>query len=253
MKKDRIAEELKQMKSMEMREGIHIPVPHFFYIEKYGRRVEEQMNVILPELGRREWFLFQTDGIWKEGSILHHFCAELEKHAKLGREYGECVVIELDAEVRQREEFIRFLEYLKTKEEQISFLFTMKQSKDTVSAERCVEQYFFVRTVYAAPYTVEEQLDVIDKICKRYQWSISSRAVQTLRAGLLEKEWESGEKVACRLENTVCRVLYEAVLEGQMREMCLTSQMAQQFLEHIGKEITQKITIGFARGGYEYE
>lgn len=40
------------------------------------------------------------------------------------------------------DEFLEFLTYLKTLEEKIVFLFTVKQGKNTVYIQECVEQYF---------------------------------------------------------------------------------------------------------------
>ena len=130
--------EINHLKELEVNTGVKIPMPNFFYIEKYGRKLEDQMEELLPVLGKKEWFLFKTDCRFKEGGLLHNFIIELEKHAKLGKDYDECILVELTEDIQLNEEFPEFLYYLKSQEEKIYFIFTMKQSKDTAFIQECI-------------------------------------------------------------------------------------------------------------------
>lgn len=250
-----IAEEMEQIKNMETREGISVPLPHYFYIQRYGRKIEEQMTDIISKIGKREWFLFRTDSAFRQEGLLRSFLLELEKHAKLGREYQECVVLEFDEDICQQDELYKLFEYLKSREEQFYFLFTMKQTKNTVSIQRCMEQYFFVRTIYAEPYQTDEQLEFIRDACEEYQCGLHEDAVQVLWDGLADKKWEENEFVACNLKNSVYRLIYESAIEGEFKgkRLSLSKDMAMKFLEHLDRKIVEKMAIGFCKGGYSYE
>lgn len=248
-----MADEINRLKNIEIMEGMKVPVPHFFYIQRYGREIGEQMEDILSCINKKSWFLFRTDAVFRQEGLFRSFLLELEKHAKLGREYQECVVLELDEDICHQEEFPKLLEYLKSKEEQFFFLFTMKKSRNTVSIQRSMEQYFFVRTIYAGQFRVEEQLDIIRNTCEEYHCRLSEKAVQILWDGLENKKWEENEFVACRLKNSVCKLLYEEVLKGEFKEQQITTEMAFKLLEHMDNEMVKKVAIGFCKGGYSYE
>ncbi len=211
-------QEIKQLKLLEERMGIKVPLPNFFYVEKYGRNLVEQMEYILTVIGRKEWFLFSTDCRFKEGGLLHNFVIELEKHANLGKEYTGCVLIELSEDILQEEEFETFLNYLKLLEDKNYFLFTMKESQNTVFVQECMEQYFFVRIIQAQKYSTLEQWEEIRKVCEEYQFEIENEAEKYMKVQLTKREWKEEEQVLCRLRNVTCSMVYENMVEAVLGE-----------------------------------
>lgn len=245
--------EIERLISLEAELGIKLPFPKFFYIQRYGRRPEDEMERILSRIGRKEWFLFQINPEWKDKEMTEHFLLELEKHARVGKTYGGCVLIEFPEAIDMGEQLKPFFEYLKSQEENFDVLFTMKQSKNTVSVQQCMEQYFFVRTICAEEYSVEEQLGVIRNICEEYCFQLDSKAVEILMEGLKRKEWRIEERTVNSLRNKTCGMLYQAVMQEGVKEQFVTEEMALHMLEHMEKGISKKITFGFDRGGISYE
>lgn len=266
--------EMKKLKMLEEIRGMKMPLPNFFYVERYGRTAEEQMKDLLTGIGKKEWFLFKTDVRNKEGGLLHNFVMELEKYAKLGKEYDECVLIELSDEIHLEDEFEEFVEYLKSLENRIYFLFTMKQSKNTAFVQECMEQYFFVRVIEAKEYSVQEQLEEIKNACGEYQYEITKDAETAFRMTLEKKEWKAEEQVLCRLRNGVRSMVYERMLESDMSDYkgstntketeiskndavmtvgSFTSQMAKKMLSKLESDNKKRAVIGFNQGGLLYE
>lgn len=249
--------EMKQLRLLEERRGMKMPLPNFFYVERFGRCVHEQMDEILTGLGKREWFLFKTDIRSKEGGLIDNFTIELEKYAKLGKSYDECVLIEFAEGIHIEEEFEEFVSYLKSLEDKIYFLFTMKQSRNTAYVQKCIEQYFFVRTIEAKKYSVEEQLEEIKKICGEYKYTIDKEAEIVLKNKLEKKEWKAEEQVLCRLRNGVCSMVYEGLLQTELPDGASTwsfsSEMAEKMLFKMEPESKKRAIIGFNQGGLLYE
>lgn len=253
--------ELKQLKMLEEERGMKMPLPNFFYIERYGRGAREQMDEILTGIGKKEWFLFKTDVKNKEGGLLHNFVMELEKYAKLGKAYDECVLIEFSEDIHMEEEFEEFAAYLKSLENRIYFLFTMKQTKNTAVVQECMEQYFFVRTIVAEEYSVQEQLEEIRNTCKEYQYEMTKEAETAFRDKLDKKEWGVEEQVLCRLRNGVCSMVYEGMLQTELTEAeksvaatwSFTLKMAEKMLSKMEPENKKRSIIGFNQGGLQYE
>jgi len=122
--------EIRKIRLLEKKRGFKLPIPNFFFVERFGRCAQEQMENLLLEVNKREWFLFKADVRSKEEGLLSGFMMELEKYAKLGKVYDECVLIELSEEMYGEDDFEEFVAYLKSLEDKIYFVFTMKQSKN---------------------------------------------------------------------------------------------------------------------------
>lgn len=243
--------EVKQLKMLEKKRGLKMPLPNFFYVERYGRCAEEQMDELIGEIGRKEWFLFKTDVRNKEGGLLHSFIIELEKHAKVGKEYDECVLIEFSEEILLEEGFEEFIEYIKTMEDRIYFIFSMKQSKNTASVQKCTEQYFFIRKILAKEYLIEEQWKIIKDTCEEYGFAITKEAEEYFKEELEKREWKAEEQLKCKLRNAVCSVVYEGMMESE-NGMC-TLDMAKKMLLKTEPEHKKRAIIGFSQGGLQYE
>ena len=248
-----ITEELVELEYMTKTAGKKVPVPKFFYIERYGRCLEEQMKDILPSMGNKSWFLFKTDGRFGEGNLLQSFVLELEKYASIGKEYRECILIEFTEDVIQKDGFMELLEYLKRQQESFNFIFTMKDSKNTASIQKCLEQYFFVRRIEAKAYEVEEELEAIRCTCAEYGVTLEGKAEETLRRGLERIAWETGDYVFQRLENGTSKMIYELLWEKAEFKREVSAELAGQILENIGQSTKKKHVIGFRQGGYAYE
>lgn len=246
-----ILQELHKIRNIESREGIKIPLPQFFYVQKYGRRIQDQVQEILRAVGRKEWFLFKTEDSFPETGLRRNFVTELEKHAGIGKEFEGCVFIELTKETLLREEFTEFLEYLKERESKLYYMFIIRRPKDAVSVQKWIEQYFFVRTVCAEDYSVEEQLTMVEDICEEYGFHIDPKAKTLLINGLKSKEWKEDDYVDYRLRNEVCTIIYETILEHQTKSCRFSPEMAWKLLENLQKEHAEEITFGFNKREFE--
>lgn len=51
-----ILQELDKIKDVEMNEGIGTPIPNYLYIQRYGRKAQEQMDKILQNIGKKTGF-----------------------------------------------------------------------------------------------------------------------------------------------------------------------------------------------------
>ena len=254
--------EMKMLKMLEEKNGVKMPLPNFFYVKRYGRSAQEQMVELLAGIGKREWFLFKTDIRNKEGSLIDVFSMELEKYAKLGKTYDECVLIDISDDIDIEEGFEEFITYLKTLEDKIYFLFTMKQSKNTAFVQECMEQYFFIRKIEAKVYSVEEQLETVKSICEDYRYTIVPEAERMLREALEKKKWKAEEQVLCKLKNVVRSMVYEGMMEagfldgGTVEAVAagsFTPKMAEKMLSKIEPENKKRAVIGFSQGGLQYE
>lgn len=246
-----ILQELNKISSIESREGIKVPLPKFFYVQRYGRKVQDQVMEILRTVGRKEWFLFRTEDDFPETGLRRNFVTELAKNAGIGKEFEGCVFIELSRNTLLREEFAEFMEFLKDRENKLYYVFTAKKSKYAVSVQKCIEQYFFVRTVYAESYSVEEQLAMVKDICEEYGFHISPKVKTLLVNGLKSKEWKEDDYVDYRLRSEVCTILYEAVMEQQTGGCRFSPEMAWSLLENLQKGNAEEITFGFNKREFE--
>ena len=246
-----ILQELDQIRDIESRGKIKVPRPKFFYVQRYGRKAQDQVQEILQTVGRREWFPFKTQDNFPEAGLCRNFVTELAKHAGTGKEFEGCVFIELSKDTLLRDEFAEFMEFLKEQESKLYYVFTTKKPKDAVSVQKCIEQYFFVRTVYAESYSVEEQLDMVKDICEEYGFHISSKVKTLLVNGLKSKEWKEDDYVDYRLRSEVCTVIYEAVLEQHTGNYRFSPEMAWSLLENLQKGNAEETTFGFHKREFE--
>ena len=246
-----ILQELNQIRDIESGVGIKVPLPKFFYVQRYGRKAQDQMKEIFRVLGGKEWFLFKTENNFPEAGLRRNFVTELGKHAGIGKEFEGCVLIEVSKDTLLREEFTEFLEFLKEQEDKLYYMFTTKKSKDAVSIQKCIEQYFFVRTVYAEDYSVEEQLAMIEDICGEYGFDVIAKTKTLLMNGLKSKEWKEDDYVDCRIRNEVSAIIYEAVLEQQSKSCIISPEMAWKLLENLQKGNAEETTFGFHKREFE--
>lgn len=247
-----IVNEISRIRSMEQSEAVNIPLPHFCYVQRFGRKIEEQMPEILTLIGKKKWFLFQTGQAYRKDGLLPGLLLELGKHAEPGREYHECVVIEIEEDFCRQGEWTDFLEYLQSRENQFFFLFTMKQTRNIVFVQQWLEQYFFLRMIEAEPYKTEEQLDIIQKQCKKCGFTLDNTDINTLHEELVGRKWKENEWVVRKLQTAVYHSLYRMAVEenaGKDR----SQEILMGVLEYLDRIPVKEKVIGFCQEDNCYE
>ena len=247
-----IVNEISRIRSIEQSVGVKIPLPHFFYIQKFGRKIDEQMPEILALIGKKKWFLFQTGQVYRKEGLLSSLLLELEKHTDPGREYQECVVIEIEEDICKQGEWTAFLEYLQSKEDQFYFLFTMKQTKNMAFVQQGMERYFFLRTIGAEAYKAEEQLDIIRRHCEKCGFTLDNADINGLYEKLSGKEWKENEWVARKLQTAVYHSLYRIAIGGNV-EQNMSQKIVTEVLEYLDRIPLKEKAIGFCQEDNSYE
>lgn len=240
-----ILQELDKIKDVEINEGICTPIPNYLYIQRYGRRAQEQMDKILLKIGRKDWFLFRTEEQLCEGKLIKKFSMDLHRHADTGKEFTGCSLIEISKETLMKDELTEFLEYLKENENRIYYIFTIKDARDAVSVQKCIEQYFFTRIIYAEDFTVEEQFDIIRNTCEEYGFGIDRKEQIFIMGGLKDRKWKANEHVEFILQNAVRSVIYEAILEDKIKERLMSMELSMKLLDNLQKKAEKEKTFGF--------
>lgn len=254
-----ILHELDKIKNVEINEGICTPIPNYLYIQRYGRRAQEQMDKILSKIGKKDWFLFKTQEQSEEKKLIEKFGMALHRHADTGKDYTGCSLIEISKETLNRDELPGFLEYLKENEQQLYYLFTIKNAEDAASVQKCIEQYFFTRIVYAEEFSIEEQFDIIRNTCGEYGFSIGGREQTFIMRGLEERKWKADEHVGFILQNAARAVIYEAMLEDKIMERLISAELSKKLLSNLQKTAEKEKILGFRpreverREEYQYE
>lgn len=254
-----ILQELGKIKDVEMNEGIGMPIPNYLYIQRYGRKAQEQMDKILQNIGKKDWFFFRTEEQSSEGKLIKKFSMDLERHADTGKEFTGCSLIEISKETLMKDELPEFLEYLKENEKRLYYLFTIKNAKDAVSVQKCIEQYFFTRIVYAEEFSIEEQFDIIRNTCEKYGFSIDHKEQILIMRGLKDRKWKADEHVEFILQNAARAVIYEAILEDKTKERLMSAELSMELLENLQKKTEKEKVFGFQQReterqeAYQYE
>lgn len=254
-----ILQELDKIKDVEIKEGICTPIPNYLYIQKYGRKAQEQIDKILLKIEKKDWFLFKTEEGLCEKGLIKKFSMDLHRHADTGKEYTGCSLIEISKETLMKDELPEFLEYLKENENRIYYLFTIKNARDAVSVQKCIEQYFFSRIVYAENFSIEEQFDIIRKTCEEYGFSIEHKERIFIMRGLKDRKWKADEHVEFLLQNAARSVIYEAVLEDKIKERLMSVELSMKLLENLQEKARKEKAFGFQqrelekREEYQYE
>lgn len=254
-----ILRELDKIKDAEMYEGIRTPIPNYLYIPRYGRKLRGQMDEILARMGKKGWFFFKADEWSEGGKLVEKFNMDLQKHSDTGKEYTGCVLIELSKETLMKDGLPEFFEYLKEKEQQFFFLFAVKDAKDAAAVQKCMEQYFFTRVVYADEFSIEEQFDIIRNICREYGFGIDLKEQAFIIRGLKEREWKENEHMEFILQNAAKAVIYETMLDDKAKERSVSAEMSEKLLENLQKTAKKEKVFGFCareevkREEYQYE
>lgn len=184
---------------------------------------------------------------------------DLERHADTGKEFTGCSLIEISKDTLMKDELPEFLEYLKENEKRLYYLFTIKNAKDAVSVQKCIEQYFFTRIVYAEEFSIEEQFEIIRNTCEKYGFSIDHKEQILIMRGLKDRKWKANEHVEFILQNAARAVIYEAILEDKTKERLMSAELSMELLENLQKKTEKEKVFGFQQReperqeAYQYE
>lgn len=150
------------------------------------------------------------------------------------------------------------MEYLSTQTKQQHYIFTMKESEDTVSIQNVLEQYFFMRKIEAKPYSVEEQSEIFSAVLEQYAssgikiyWQEGSE--ERINGCLRECIWKTQDSVSFRLKNAISAVLYEKIIEASSTEIVIDEEFVEQTFSGLKEKKEQRRQIGFTMGGFDYE
>lgn len=246
-----ILQELDKIKDVELNEGICTPIPNYLYIQRYGRKAQDQMDEILVKIGKKDWFLFKTEEESCKEGLIKNFSMNLRKYADTGKEFTGCSLVEISKETLRKDELPEFLEYLKENENRLYYLFTIKNAKDAVSVQKCIEQFFFTRIVYAEDFSIEEQFDIIRNTCEEYGFGINRKERIFIMRGLKNRKWKTNEHVEFILQNAARAVIYEAILEDKTKERLMSAELSIKLLENLRKKAETEKTFGFQQIEFE--
>lgn len=239
--KNNLMNEIEQIVERRQNGSAYIPMPTYFYVEHYGRSIENNMKEITELLGKKEFFVFKMSRVQKLESFVRSFQMELEKHASLGKEFNGCVLIELSEDVEQ-EALADLVEYVARREE-LTCLFTGKEKEEEV--QELLEQYFFVRVVEGQKYSCEEQLEILNQVFAEAHFIADIEAMKIFEKFFAEKEWQPGDMVQNRIRNIARNLIYEKMIQKETVEKCISEEDAERAVKKLLKEPQKRNVIGF--------
>ncbi len=220
-----------------------IPMPAYLYIQRYGRKLEKEIEEIAGLLGERQYFTFKAGRVQRENTILRSFLMELEKNALVGKEFAGCVLVELP-EVEEAEELEDFLEYV-SGQKQIKCIFTIHAKQSEEKMCQLLEQYFFVRVVAGQEYDCEEQVDLIKSVFHTYDFETDPEAIKEFEAFLAGWEWEETDMVENLVQNIARNLVYEKRMEESDNSHSISGNDARNVIQKMQKSAMRRSSIGF--------
>lgn len=235
-----------------MRQG-SLPIPNYLFIQQYGRDITADMPQIAALFGHTDWFVFSDRVQQQEGKLLSYFMMELNRHAGVGREYSGSILVELSAPESEREEkeLEELLSYIDGRKNYLHCMYTMREGDMADIVKKHLENYGFVRTVYAMPYSADEQIGIFWDTLKAYQFSAAAEAVKYAETFFREKEWSTSDAVKTRIENIAKEIIYCSFINEGAESSTADEEAVEQVFFSLAKEITKKRRIGFSIGGAE--
>lgn len=224
-----------------------LPIPNYLFIQQYGRGIVEEMPQIAALLGQTEWFTFDDEVHQKEGTILSHFKLELNRHAGVGREYSGSILIELSTpeDEKEEKELEELLGYIDSQKNRLHCVYTMRGQGNVDRVKAQLENYGFVRGVYAKPYLVDEQMQIFLDTLQMYQFQVDAEAKQCAEAFFREKEWDTSDAVKTRIENIAKEIVYSSCISGGPQNNMVQKEDVERVFTSLGRESAKKRTIGF--------
>ncbi|MBQ7955334.1 MAG: hypothetical protein IJ282_06245 [Lachnospiraceae bacterium] len=231
----------------------NLPIPNYLFVQRYGRDIIEEMPQIAALFGQTEWFVFDDGAQQKEGSILSHFKMELNRHAGIGRDYSGSILMELPSpeEEKEEKELEELLNYIDCQKNHLHCVYTMREERRLDSVKKQLENYGFVRVVYAKPYSTDEQMEIFLDTLQEYQFQADTEAKLCMEAFLEGKKWDTSDAVKIRIENIAKEIVYCSFINGEVQDNIVHKEEIEQVLASLAKEMTKKRQIGFVIGGTE--
>ena len=248
--KSNLLSEIQQILEREDRMKVTLPIPHYLFVQRYGREITEDMQKIAELFGYKEWFSFDTNRPQKDGKLLSYFKMELDKHAGLGREYTGCVLLEISEEVEEKE-LEEILYYIDSYKERLHCIYTMKTSEEVKMVQKHLEKYGFVRVVQGEQYDANEQIEIFQNTLEAYQFQLNEEAEHYVTEFFRKREWEETDVVKKRIENIAKELVYSNLIREEAEKNIITKDEVEQVLISLQSEPARKKQIGFVTGGAE--
>jgi len=252
MKNNLLAEIQQILEREDARKG-SLPIPNYLFVQQYGRDITEEMPQIAALFGQAEWFTFDNGVQQKEGNLLSHFKLELNRHAGIGREYSGSILIELSAPENEKEEkeLEELLSYIDSQKDRLHCVYTMRGQEAVDRVRKRLENYGFVRVVYAKPYRVDEQTAIFSDTLQMYRFQADEEAERCAEAFFEGKEWDTSDAVKIRIENIAKEIVYQSFINEDAQDNIVRKEEIERVFAALLKETTKKRPIGFAVGGAE--
>lgn len=248
---------IREMKCMETLMGLaSILRPIYFYIQAYGKELKDELKTLAELMGQTRYLVFDRMSLSGNQSYISSLEALLDKHKPLGQHYEGCILVDFTGweDMEQIADFVAYLSQCQGHQ----YLFTMKDSMDTVLIQQVLEQYFFVRPIRAELYTIEEQYAAIKEEIERCQIEqikiTMKRGTDKLIRSRLERcDWKPDQSVLFRLKNAVDGAIYDALLRTGSTQVVMDEELVNQMFRQLQEKQEDKIKIGFVVGGMEHE
>lgn len=230
-----IIDELKWHEALPENEREKLPLPTYFYISRYGRKPYENIEEIANQYSKSCAIEFRTGNV-ADGKLINGFLIELEKHKKMGKSFDGFVHIELD-DLSEDSEYNNFFKFLKTKEGELRYLFSMDESSENNHVRELLEQFFFIRVKQGESYDIEEQMEIVESAVSKFAGISDQTVIDRIKECLGKYLWNSKDNVKNKIEGLVQNGMYNCILEGMN-----LSRIVEEFEKNKPKE---KIPFGF--------
>lgn len=248
--KNNLLMEIQQILEKEDARKGSLPIPNYLFIQRYGRDIVEEMPQIAALFGQAEWFKFDAGAQQNEGNIASYFKMELNRRAGIGREYSGSILIELST-LEEEKELKELLSYIDSQKNHLHCIYTMREQETVCMVKKQLENYGFVRAIYAKPYQADEQIEIFLNTLQTYQFQADTEAKQCVEAFFREKEWNTSDAVKIRIENIAKEIVYCSFINEEVQDNIVQKEEVEQVFASLAKEMTKKRQIGFVMGGAE--
>ena len=251
--KNNLLTEIQQILEKEDARKGGFPIPNYLFVQQYGRDIVEEMPQIATLFGHKEWFLFDTGARQKEGNMLSHFKMELLKYAGVGREYSGSILIRISVpeEEQEEKELEELISYIDSQKNRLHCVYTMREQEAVDRIKKQLENYGFVRVVYADPYQVDEQMEIFTDALQVYGLQADAEVKHYAEVFFREKEWSTSDAVKIRIENIAKEIIYCSFINEKVQDNILRKEDVEQVFAALAKEMAKKRQIGFVTGGAE--
>lgn len=242
--------EIQQILEREDRMKVALPIPHYLFVQRYGREITDDMQKIAELFGQKEWFVFDATKQSNDGKLLSLFKMDLDRHAGLGREYTGSILIELSGEEDEKE-LEELFHYIDSHKERLHCIYTMKVSEEVKIVRTHLEKYGFVRVAQGERYDVNEQIEIFQDTLQAYQFQLNEKAEHYVTEFFRKREWEETDAVKMRIENIAKELVYGNLIKEETEKSIITKEEVEQVLASLQSEPARKRQIGFVIGGTE--